>query len=400
MTENEQSVTAEQSVLGAMMISSKAAAEVLTLLRTEDFAVPRHAVIFDAIAALSTSQAPTDAVAVADQLMKVGELQASGGAAYVHHLTSVTPTAANVTYYASIVRTDSTRRGLKVIGEQLTAEISDPGVALAKAMNAMQDLRDQTLQEGDSQVRYLAEVLDVPEEEDVPEWVIPGVVERRDRLALTAGEGAGKSTLLRQMAILSAAGIHPFRFSPIDPVRVLVVDAENSERQWRRKTRHMADRAEMLGQRSPVDHVALRCVDLMDITSAGDLGRIHKWMDEVQPDLVVIGPLYRMVPGGLNGDEEAQAALRALDTIRARNVAMLIELHAGHAKEKDGERNLRPRGSSQLLGWPEFGIGLTREKEIVNGRSRYRFIRWRGDRDDRVWPHLVRGQEWPWETTA
>ncbi len=80
---------------------------------------------------------------------------------------------------------------------------------------------------------------------------------------------------------------------------------------------------------------------------------------------------------------------------------MLIEVHAGHARSTSGERELRPRGSSALLGWPEFGLGLRRDKDgFVNGRAHYSLVRWRGDRDARNWPQLVRGQQWPWEPAS
>src|SRR5438132_11941606 len=76
--------------------------------------------------------------------------------------------------------------------------------------------------------------LDVDEflNEDEPEydWVIPEVVERGDRVVLTGGEGMGKSTLLRQIAIQAAAGVHPFTLEAMTPVRVMLLDLENSKR--------------------------------------------------------------------------------------------------------------------------------------------------------------------------
>ncbi len=68
---------------------------------------------------------------------------------------------------------------------------------------------------------------------------------------LSAAEGVGKSTFMRQFAVLSAAGIHPFAFKPMKPTRVLVVDAENSERQWRRATRDLADRRSSAASATP-----------------------------------------------------------------------------------------------------------------------------------------------------
>ena len=73
--------------------------------------------------------------------------------------------------------------------------------------------------------------------------------------------------------------------------------------------------------------------------------------------ILAIGPLSRLVPRALQTDDEAAPVLAALDTIRDRDIALLIEAHAGHTVGKGGQRDLRPRGSSALLGWPGLGVG-------------------------------------------
>jgi replicative DNA helicase len=394
----DENVVAEQSTLGGMLLSPKALADCLGVVRASDFNVPKHEVIFEAIVKLASDGAPVDVVSVSDELIRTGYLAQAGGAEYVHHLTSVVPSASQAGYYAGIVREASTRRGIARIGQMLQQHAPEPGVALAKAMGALEELRDDTADSAAGQVRWMRDVMSVPEAEDAYDWVIPGVLERKDRLMLSAGEGVGKTTLMRQLAILSAAGIHPFEFHPIRPVKVLVIDAENSERQWRRASRRLIEQAATRGARDPQSAIALHCVGVMDITKAADLGRVHSWIDQAKPDLLVIGPLYRVVSGSLDKEEDAKPTLRALDSLRERDVAMLIEVHAGHARAQTGERELRPRGSSTLLGWPEFGLGIRRNKVIDGRKPTFSLVRWRGDRDTRAWPdRLVRGQQWPWE---
>lgn len=325
----DEGLVAEQSTLGGMLLSSRAVADCLGIVRAGDFALPKHEVIFETIQRLAGAGAPVDVISVTDELIKQNQLAQAGGADYVHSLTSVVPTAANAGYYAGIVREAATRRGLALIGQQLQQFAPQPGVALAQAMGALEELRDATAAGDAGRVKWMREVMDVPEMDDVPDWVIPDVLERKDRLMLSAGEGVGKSTLIRQMAILSAAGIHPFKFAPIKPIRVLVVDAENSERQWRRASRRLVEEATMRG-RDPLGSIALHCVGVMDITKAADLGRVHSWIDQAKPDLLVIGPLYRVVSGSLDKEEDAKPTLRALDSLRERGVSMLIEVHAGH----------------------------------------------------------------------
>jgi replicative DNA helicase len=239
--------------------------------------------------------------------------------------------------------------------------------------------------------KTLGDVLDGPDDYD---WLIPGLLESGDRLVVMGEEGLGKTVLMRQLAILSAAGIHPMTFQSIKPVRVAVVDCENTERQWRRNTRAMTSKARYAGSADPAETIRLECAPRMDITTAKDLGALHALLDEHDPQMLVIGPLYKLVPFAINNDSDAAPVITALDSLRDRGVCLLMEAHAGHAKGAGGSRDLRPRGSSALLGWPEFGFGLAWHQSIPNAAE---LIRWRGDRDERAWPEvLVRGGEWPW----
>src|SRR5690606_5952933 len=99
-----QDVAAEQSVLGGMMLSKDAIADVVEVLRGTDFYRPAHEAIYDAIIDLYGRGEPADAVTVAAELTKRGEIGRIGGAPYLHTLISSVPTAANAGFYARIVR--------------------------------------------------------------------------------------------------------------------------------------------------------------------------------------------------------------------------------------------------------------------------------------------------------
>jgi len=107
--------------------------------------------------------------------------------------------------------------------------------------------------------------------------------------------------------------------------------------------------------------------------------------------------LHRLVPRPINNADAAAPLLAGLDTLRARGLAMVMEAHAGHAKTSDGSmRDLRPRGSAALMGWPEFGFGIAMDPKD-DSHTLANLIRWRGDRDQRAWPeNFRRGGEWPW----
>jgi replicative DNA helicase len=114
-----QDVAAEQSVLGGMMLSKDAIADVIESVRGKDFYRPAHEIVFDAVIDLYGRGEPADAVTVADELTKRGQLSRVGGAAYLHTLISSVPTAANAGYYARIVRERAVLRRLVEAGTRI-----------------------------------------------------------------------------------------------------------------------------------------------------------------------------------------------------------------------------------------------------------------------------------------
>jgi len=110
---------AEQSVLGAMLLSKDAIADVSEILRGTDFYRPVHEVIHDAIVDLYGRGEPADPVTVAAELQRRGELMRIGGAPYLHTLTANVPIAANAGYYAQIVHEKAILRRLVDAGTRI-----------------------------------------------------------------------------------------------------------------------------------------------------------------------------------------------------------------------------------------------------------------------------------------
>lgn len=112
---------AEQSVLGAMLLSKDAIADVVEVLRENDFYRPAHQAIYSAILDLYGRGEPADAVTVAADLTRIGEIGRVGGAPYLHTLVSMVPTAANAGYYGRIVREKAILRRLVEAGTRIVA---------------------------------------------------------------------------------------------------------------------------------------------------------------------------------------------------------------------------------------------------------------------------------------
>ena len=98
-----QDLMAEQSVLGGMLLNRDAIADVIEVLKSQDFYRPAHAMVFDTILDLYGRGEPADAVTVGDALTRNGEAGRVGGLPYLHTLVQTVPTAANAGYYAKIV---------------------------------------------------------------------------------------------------------------------------------------------------------------------------------------------------------------------------------------------------------------------------------------------------------
>src|ERR1700752_1887809 len=143
-----QDLAAEQSVLGGMLLSKDAIADVLERLRPGDFSRPAHQNVYDAILDLYGSGEPADAVTVAAELDRRNLLRRIGGGAYLHTLISTVPTAANAGFYAGIVAEKALLRRLVEAGTRVVqygyagAEGADVAEVVDRAQAEIYDVTD------------------------------------------------------------------------------------------------------------------------------------------------------------------------------------------------------------------------------------------------------------------
>ena len=112
-------VAAEQCVLGGMLLSKDAISDVMETIRAQDHYRPAHQLVHEAILELYGRGEPADAVTVAAELTKRGDIGWSAGAPYLHTLIASVPTAANAGYYARIVRERAILRRLVEVGTRI-----------------------------------------------------------------------------------------------------------------------------------------------------------------------------------------------------------------------------------------------------------------------------------------
>ncbi|MFD2766316.1 replicative DNA helicase [Micromonospora eburnea] len=142
-----QDVAAEQCVLGGMLLSKDAIADVVEILKSNDFYRPVHATIFDAILDIYGRGEPADPITVAAALADSGDLARIGGAPYLHTLIASVPTAANAAYYARIVGERAVLRRLVEAGTRIVQLGYGTGQGGSRDVDDIVDLAQQAVYE-------------------------------------------------------------------------------------------------------------------------------------------------------------------------------------------------------------------------------------------------------------
>jgi len=114
-----QDEAAEMSVLGGMLMSKDAIADVVETVRATDFYKPAHTLIYESILDLYSRGEPADQITVAAELDRANTLHRAGGGAYLHSLVATVPTAANAAFYAQIVAEKAILRRLVDAGTRI-----------------------------------------------------------------------------------------------------------------------------------------------------------------------------------------------------------------------------------------------------------------------------------------
>jgi replicative DNA helicase len=139
-------IEAEESVLGAMLISKDAIAEVLEHLADEDFYRPAHRTVFRSVVDLYARGEAVDVIPVVESLRRAGTLEDIGGALFVHSLSEGVPTAANAGYYARIVKETGTLRRLIDAGTRIVQLGFDAPQETERAVDLAEQLVYQVAQ--------------------------------------------------------------------------------------------------------------------------------------------------------------------------------------------------------------------------------------------------------------
>lgn len=305
----------------------------------------------------------------------------------------------------AVMRTGNATLNGRVIGlrYRIAFQTNLPAFRLGRKLERQGECRTRR-----SQLRY---VTSVGKMESVPVRCIQ--VERADGLFVVGRECivTHNSVLCSQLAACMAGGVHPFTADPLGNgthgIRVLVIDCENSPAQSRRRYRGVirsVDAARHGNGYSQLDWSESMFIDMrpagIDLLAGRDVSWLEHAISSTAPDLLVLGPLYKLHHQNPSDETAARELVWVLDGLRERyGFALLTEAHAGNSADPAGDRQMRPIGSSLFRRWPEFGFGLRRAK-ADKGKPRAELVdvvSWRGSREERSWPQsLQHSHILPW----
>ena len=193
------SIEAEQSLLGGLMLDHQSWDKVADVVTAGDFYRKDHRLIFAAIASLAEGANPSDVVTVSEFLDNRGELEAAGGLEYLATLANETPGAANARSYAKILRERSMLRSLITAGNEISgAAFATDGRSAADIVDEAERLVFEIAESGargKSGFKPLKEIL-------------PAAVDRIDLLHQSDGDITGISTGFTEFDKLTA-GLQP-----------------------------------------------------------------------------------------------------------------------------------------------------------------------------------------------
>lgn len=398
MTDVRYSPEVEQALIGGALVDRRVVERLVADLRPSDFYTPSLSAVFGAMVDLHQSGFGVDPVTVVDHLRLTGNLERVDPAILVECMGQYGGSHL-VPSYVAAVRRQATARMVGAACSEANAGLSeeiDPWVVTERLEARLASLS----RAGEAPKRYWPSTGDF-QAEDHSETLTPladGVCYPLSRIMVVATEKLGKSVLLKQIAFCLAAGLHPFdpRGERIDPVRVLIFDAENDDDELVPSMARV--RAGVEARCGPdVPWPALYSIPYgADLSSRRDLDDLYAVIEDCRPQLIVGGPVYKMTDQRVDLSEDRRAAvvIAVLNDIRKRwGSAVILEHHAPTGSGK--ARDIRAKGGQVWAAWVNMTIALRGTDDERSARVTYPHP----PRGHFRWPKRFdrgMGHEWPW----
>lgn len=381
---------AEESLLGAVLLSKDAIQKAVDIVGPNDFYQPSNGAIFDVIQRMWAQGDAIDPVTVSDTLRREKTLDWAGGLSRLISLQATTPATSSADRYARIIVDHALLRRLIHLGNSIieSAYLFTPAEEIIDTLKgdlAAIDMPSVGLPDGLMTVDDFMQ-LDV---EALAPWVIRGLLRIGWRMMIVAEEGAGKSLLSQMLCLTSARGVHPFGLEQIAPITTLFIDLENPGERIHAGFRMIEEG--MVVKDYPLGQAWLwhRPAGL-NLRTRADRAAFEVVVATVRPQLVAVCPLYKAYEHTQGESDEfaARQVMSIFDDLRTRySFALLLEHHA--PKEQNGVRRLNPYGTVLWQRWCDLGRSLVRANNAEDLDVATQFdlrAGYRGDRVENIWP--------------
>jgi hypothetical protein len=363
-----QSLDAEESVLGAALISGTAQSKVIervleTDLTATDFYRESHGHIFRAILALYAKSEPFDAITVVEELSRSERLEKAGGPQRIHELAAIVPAAANAGHYARIVVEKARQRQLIKVGNDIARLGWDAPAEIDELERQAEELVDQiaTRTSADDRISFVPLTDFVTRNDDTSEPAIGSVgnvLLPFGGLVIVGGEGGASKTTFTVDAVAHICSGTPWHNFPIDrPLRTLLIENEGSRSEFRKK---LQDKIAAWDGQPFADNVVVleEPWASFTFTNPHHVRALRDFAHTNEVDLVVADPLDSLGVEGAGKPEETRGFIRRLKDCGLHNPDQPLAFWLLHHFNKIGHKNVVQQLSGAWGGHPDTILGI------------------------------------------
>ena len=342
---------AERSLLGGVLLDSQAFADVLEVVKAEDFYREGHRKVFEAMTRLALLGEPIDRVTVKSELTAMGALEAIGGEEFVDLLDKITPVAANLTFYAKEIRNKArarrmieTAQSIAHLGYEQHGSADD---YLAEARKRFDALAGESRQHETAFVTvgdFIASCA------DSIEYVCERFVPRGGFVFVIAAPKGGKTFFCGWLAADTAAKGMP----------VLFVEEEGTREVLRQRLTPFLGSDPSLYPKNL--HIAWR--EGFRLDNAADVNRLIAAVKAKGAALLILDPLVQLHSGDENEQSSMRAVVQAVQHIISETGCAVVLVH--HTRKGDSwvksstaeAQSADARGSGVFVGAADTIISL------------------------------------------
>lgn len=350
---------AEQSVLGALLLSPKRVGLVISGLSPKDFYREDHKQIYQAIIDIHEAGSPVDLVTVSHRLKARGQLEAVGGPLFLTGLSEQVGIAANVAYYAQIVKETALKRRLRETLHLIDREIDKPD-----ELSTLFEFTDSQLSDFlsglgrnngnlEKQSYFSANDLLSKELRTPPEIIGNGIMPQGAGVFLTGDSGIGKSLLTLELAVRLSQGLELWGLPIKGAVKVLIMQAENPDYSMQFRLKRILSGLSL----SEAPRLFLSpSTSRLNLNKATDRRALNSLISRIQAKVVILDPLISYHTTPENDNSQMRSFLDSLTEISQVTGAAWLLVHH-HGRPQEGES--RYRGASALKDWADSFLTLS-----------------------------------------